>query len=49
MSTKISKYSMSLEIDVCVIATAEFSGHATADGHVARIVSCQPTCLLTHN
>ena len=40
MSTKINDNSMSLEIDGRVIATAEFSKRAAADGHGAWIVSC---------
>ena len=49
MSTKINDDSMSLEIDGRVIATAEFSEHARADGHGAWIVSCHPGRLFTRN
>ena len=49
MSTKINDDSMSLEIDGRVIATAEFSEHAAADGHGAWIVSCHPGRLFTRN
>ena len=49
MPTKINDDSMSLEIDGRVIATAQFSEHAAADGHGARIVSCHPGLLLTRN
>ncbi len=38
MSTKINNDSMSLEIGDRVIATAEFSEHAAADGHGAWTV-----------
>ena len=46
MSTKINDDSMALEIDGCVIATAEFREHAAADGHGAWIVSCHPGALV---
>ncbi len=49
MSTKINDDSMSLEIDGRVIATAQFSEHAAADGHGAWIVSCHLGRLLTRN
>ena len=49
MPTKINDDSMSLEIDGCVIATAEFSEHAAADGSGAWIVSCHPGRLFTRN
>ena len=49
MSTKINDDSMSLEIDGRVIATAQFSEHAAADGHGAWIVSCHPGRLFTRN
>ena len=49
MSTKINGAAMSLEIDGRVIATAEFSEHAVADGQGAWIVSCHPGRLFTRN
>ena len=49
MSTKINDTSMSLEIDGRVIATAEFSDHAAADGHGPWVVSCHPARLFTRN
>jgi len=49
MSTKINDAAMSLEIDGRVIATAEFSEHAVADGHGAWIVSCHPGRLFIRN
>ena len=49
MSTKINDAAMSLEIDGRVIATAEFSEHAAADGHGAWTVSCHPGRLFTRN
>jgi hypothetical protein len=49
MTTKINDDSMSLEIDGHVVATADFSGHAAADGHGAWIVSCHPGRLFTRN
>ena len=49
MSTKINDDSMSLEINGRVIAAAEFSEHASADGHGAWIVSCHPGRLFTRN
>jgi hypothetical protein len=49
MSTKIDNDSMSLEIDGCVIATAEFREHAAVDGHGAWIVSSHPGRLFTRN
>jgi Protein of unknown function (DUF2637) len=45
----INDDSMSLEIDGRVIATAEFSEHAAANGHGAWIVSCHPGRLFTRN
>ena len=42
MATKINDDSMALEIDGRVIATAEFSEYAAADGHGAWTVSCHP-------
>ena len=47
MPTKINDDSMPLEIDGRVIATAEFSGHAAADGRGAWIVSIHPGRLFT--
>ena len=47
MLTKIDDDSMALEIDGRVIATAEFSEDAAADGHGAWIVSCHPGRLFT--
>ena len=49
MSTKINDDSMSLEIGNRVIATAEFSDHAAADGHGAWIISSYPGRLFTRN
>jgi hypothetical protein len=49
MSTKINDESMSLEIDGCVIATAEFREPAAADDCGALIVSCHPGRLFTRN
>jgi hypothetical protein len=49
MSRKINDDSMSLEIDGRVIATAQFSEHAAADGNGAWIVSCHPGRLFTRN
>jgi len=49
MSTNINDDSMSLEIDGRVIATAQFSEHAAADGYGAWIVSCHPGRLFTRN
>ena len=49
MSTKINDAAMSLEIDGRVIATAEFSEHAAADGRGAWIVSCHPGRLFTRS
>ena len=49
MSTKINDDSMSLEIDGRVIATAEFSEPAAADGRGAWIVSCHPGRMFTRN
>ncbi|MGD0935920.1 MAG: hypothetical protein ABR922_15285 [Streptosporangiaceae bacterium] len=49
MSTKINNDSICLEIDGRVIATAEFSESAAADGHSAWIVSCHPGRLFTRN
>ena len=49
MSTMINDDSMSLEIDGRVIATAQFSEHAAADGNGAWIVSCHPGRLFTRN
>ena len=48
MSTKIND-AMYLEIDGRVVATAEFSEHAAADGHGAWIVSCHPGRPFTRN
>jgi hypothetical protein len=49
MSTKINDDSMSLAIDGCVIATAQFREHAAASGHGAWIVSCHPGRLFKRN
>ena len=49
MSTKINDDSMFPEIGGRVIATAEFSEHAVADGHGAWTVSCHPGRLFTPN
>ena len=49
MSTKINDDSMSLKIDGCVIATAQFSEHAAADGHGAWTVSRHPGRLFARN
>jgi len=49
MSTKINDDTMSLEIDGRVVATAEFSERAAADGHGAWIVSCHPGRLFARN
>jgi len=49
MSTKINNDFMALEIDGRVLATAQFRGHAAADGHGAWIVSCHPGRLFTRN
>ena len=49
MSTKINDDSMSLEIDGHVVATAEFSDHAAANGQGAWIVSSHPRRLFTRN
>ena len=49
MSTKINDHSMSLEINGCVFATAEFSEDAAADGQAAWIVSSYPGRLFTRN
>jgi hypothetical protein len=49
MSTKIDNDSMALKIDGRVLATAEFSEHAAADGHGAWTVSSYPGRLFTRN
>ena len=49
MSTKINDDSMVLEIDGRVIAAAEFSEYAAADGHGVWSVSCHPGRLFTRN
>ncbi len=49
MSTKINDDSMSLEMGDRVIATADFSEHAAADGHGAWTVSCHPGRPFTRN
>jgi hypothetical protein len=49
MATKINDDSMSLEIDDCIIATAELRDRAASDGHRAWIVSSYPGCLFTRN
>ena len=40
---------MFLEIDGCIIATAELRERAAADGHGAWVVSCHPGRLFTRN
>jgi hypothetical protein len=49
MATKINDDSMFPEIGDRVIATAEFSEHAAADGHGAWTVSYHPGRLFTRN
>jgi hypothetical protein len=49
MSTKINDGSMALDIDGRVIATAEFTEHAAADGQGAWVVSRHPGRLFTRN
>ena len=49
MSTKINDDSMFLEIDGRVIASAEFTEHATVDRHGAWTISCHPGRLFTRN
>jgi len=49
MSTKINNDSMCLETNGRVIATAEFSEHAAADGQGAWVVLSYPGRLFTRN
>jgi hypothetical protein len=49
MSTKINDASMFLEIDGCVVVTADFHEHAAADGQGGWTVSSHPGRLFTRN